>query len=400
MRILKRAERFVAERVKMLKESATVALPDKARVLKEAGVDVIDLAEGDPHFDTPEKIKVAAKKALDEGFVHYISSQGLIELRSAISEKLKVDNEISADESEIIVTVGAKQAIFTAMLATLNPGDEVLVPDPYWPSYEQCISFCGARLIPVHLWGSNDFRLSQDELEEKIVSKTRMIIVNSPHNPTGTVFPEEDLKMISDIAKEHDLLVISDEIYEHLIYDGRHRSIAALPDMTDRTIVINGFSKAYSMTGWRLGYAVANKTTIRNMLKIQQHSTTHPTSFVQKSGVTALRECGEDVRQRAHELKRCRDYFIKELNNMKAFSCRIPKGAFYAFPQIKMSSAEMAEYLLKKSNVLVVPGSAFGKFGEGYLRMVYSKPMGVLMKAIHKMRTALDDFPQNFEATI
>lgn len=386
--------RFIAERVKGIRPSATVALPDKARALRAAGVDVIDLSEGEPYFDTPKKIKAAAKTALDEGYVHYIASAGLWELRRAISEKLRVDNQIDADESEIIVTVGAKQALFTAMLSVLNSGDEVLIPDPYWVSYTAEVILSGGKPIPTSLLESRDFRLDEEEIKNKITKKTKMMIINSPHNPTGTVFPKEDLKMITDLANDYNFLVMTDEIYEKIIYgENRHYSIASFPDMKDRTITINGFSKTYSMTGWRLGYAVANKQIIDNMLKIQQHSVTHASSFVQRAGVVALRECKKEVKSMVKEYKKGRDYFIKEINKMGKFSCWMPKGAFYAFPKIvetKISSEEMTEYLLNEAHVLTVPGSAFGDLGRGYLRIVYSRPMEELEEAVQRMGSALE----------
>ncbi|MEM3703053.1 MAG: pyridoxal phosphate-dependent aminotransferase [Candidatus Bathyarchaeia archaeon] len=390
---MKSIESFIAERVKGIKPSATVALPDKARALKAAGIDVIDLSEGEPYFDTPRKIKEAAKKALDEGYVHYISSAGLKELRQAIAEKLKIENQIEADESEIIVTVGAKQALFTAILSTINPGDEVLIPEPYWGSYTAEVIIAGGKPVSISLLESRDFRLDEEEIKRKITKKTKMMMINSPHNPTGTVFPMEDLKMIADLATDYDFLVLSDEIYEKIIYDEiRHYSIASFPGMKDRTITINGFSKSYSMTGWRLGYAVANKQIIDNMLKIQQHSVTHPSSFIEKAAVVALKECEEEVKSMVEEFKRNRDYFVKELNKMGKFHCWTPKGAFYAFPKIvdaNISSEELADYLLNEAHVLTVPGSAFGDLGRKYIRIVYSKPIEELEKAVQRIREAL-----------
>jgi aspartate/methionine/tyrosine aminotransferase len=384
---------LIAERVKAIKPSATVALPDRARALRQKGIDVIDLSEGEPHFDTPQKIKAAAKKALDEGFVHYIASAGLEELRKAICEKLKVDNQIEADPSEVIVTVGAKQALFTAMLSVINPGDEVLIPDPHWSSHAAGVILSGGKPIPISLLEFKDFRLDEEEIKKKITKKTKMIIISSPHNPTGTVFPKEDLKMVSDLANDHNFLVLTDEIYEKIVYNGnRHYSIASFPNMKDRTITVNAFSKTYSMTGWRLGYAVANKQIIDNMLKIQQHSVTHASSFIQKAAVVALKECEEDVKSMVKEFKKNRDYFVKELNKMGKFSCWMPKGAFFAFPKIvgtKMSSEEMTEYLLNEAHVLTVPGSAFGELGKGYIRIVYSRPMEELEEAVQRIDSAL-----------
>ncbi|MDH5745364.1 MAG: pyridoxal phosphate-dependent aminotransferase [Candidatus Bathyarchaeota archaeon] len=374
--------------------SETVALPDKARALRQAGVDVIDLSEGEPYFDTPEKIKLAAKEALDEGFVHYVSSAGLKELRQAVAEKLRTENKIDVQESEVIVTVGAKQALFTAFLTVLNPGDEVLIPEPGYVSYQAMVIVAGGKQVSVNLLETRDFRLDEEEIKEKITEKTKAVILNSPNNPVGAVFPKEDLKMIADIAKDCNLLVITDEIYEKIVYDGvQHYSIASFPEMKDRTITVNGFSKAYSMTGWRLGYAAAKKEIIDNMLKVQQHSVTHPTSFVEKAGIVALKECEEEVKWMVKAYKECRDYFVNELNKTDKLSCWMPKGAFYAFPKIvetKFSSEEFAEYLLKEAHVLAVPGTAFGDLGRGYARMVYSRPMDELEEAIPRIRSVLE----------
>lgn len=383
----------IADSVKKLKPSATVTLPDKARALRQAGVDVVDLSEGEPYFDTPEKIKVAAKEALDEGFVHYISSAGLKELRQAIAEKLRTENKIDVQEPEVIVTVGAKQALFTAFSTVLNPGDEVLIPEPGYVSYQAMVIVAGGKPVPVSLLETRDFRLDEEEMKEKVTEKTKAIILNSPHNPTGTVFPKEDLRVIADIAKDYNLLVITDEIYEKVTYDGvQHYSIASFPEMKERTITVNGFSKTYSMTGWRLGYAAAKKEIIDNMLKVQQHSVTHPTSFVEKAGIVALRECEEEVKSMVKAYKERRDYFVNELNKMDKLSCWMPKGAFYAFPKIvdtKFSSEEFAEYLLKEAHVPVVPGTAFGDLGGGYVRMVYSRPMDELEEAVQRIRSVL-----------
>ncbi len=390
---MNRFQKKIAERVSRIQPSATVALPDRARALRAQGLAVIDLAEGEPYFDTPGKIKIAAKQALDEGHVHYVSSRGIVELRQAIVDKLRVDNEVEANENEIIVTVGAKQALFTAMLSVVNPGDEVLIPEPFWVSYLAEVLLPGGRPVPIKLLEEEDFRLDEEELKRRISEKTKVILINSPHNPTGTVFPKEDLRMVADLAQDHDLLVVADEIYEKILYDGQHHSIAALPEMKERTILINGFSKAYSMTGWRLGYVVASSQLIESMLKIQQHSVTHPSSFVQKAGVVALRECEEEVHAMVCEYKERRDYFIQELNRMRIFSCRMPRGAFYAFPKLvdsKLSAEELAEYLLSKAHVLTVPGSAFGQSGRNHLRIVYSRSKAELEDAVQKIGIAVN----------
>lgn len=375
-----------------LSASATVSLPDKARELRKQGVDVIDLSEGQPHFDTPEPIKESAKQALDSGMVFYVESAGLPDLRSEIKSKLERDNGIDVPIAQIMVTVGAKQAIFTAILCAVDPGDEVLVPDPYWGSHASCVQIAGGTPVSVPMRSERGFSIDARKMEETITSKTKMIILSSPHNPTGMVVSESDLESIADLCRKHEIMVMSDEIYEKIVYDGvRHYSIGSFPGMEDLTITINGFSKPYSMTGWRLGYVAAGKEIISRMLIVQQHSVTHPSAFVQKAGIVALRDCDKYVEQMVRDYQRARDFFVPELNKLEIFSCPTPKGTFYAFPMIKgksTKSADLVESLLKKANVLAVPGSSFGKYGEGYVRFVYAQTMDVLKKTIDRLRMA------------
>lgn len=391
----RRGADYGAERLRKIAPSATVTLSDKARSLRAKGVDVIDLSAGRPHFDTPERIKEAARAALDEGFVFYTQSSGIVELRRAIAEKLEAENGIDVDESEVIVTVGAKQAIFSALLSLLNPGDRVIVTDPCWVSYEAMIRVADAVPVPVALRESEDFRIDLEELEARIDERTRMIMINSPHNPTGAVFPREDLEVIAELAKRHDFYVISDEIYEKVIFDGwRHDSIASFPGMKERTITINGFSKTFSMTGWRLGYAAADKRVIKRMSIIQQHSVTNATSFVQKAGVVALRECRGDVERMVRSYEEMRNFFVGALDKVEGLSCWRPMGTFYAFPRLMgrgEDSVKITEQLLEKERVLVVPGSAFGRLGEGHLRIVFSQPMETLREAAERIRSFFEE---------
>lgn len=384
------ATKHLADRVVGLTPSATVSLPDKARALRKKGMDVLDLSEGQPHFDTPAPIKNSAKDALDSGMVHYIESSGLPELLSAIKAKLERENGIEAPTSQIMVTVGAKQAIFSAILCTINPGDEVLIPDPYWASHAACVKLAGGVPVSVPMRNENEFHIDMNELGRLIMPRCKMIMLNSPHNPTGMVISKEDLESIADISKRHEILVMSDEIYEKMVYDGaRHYSIGSFPGMEDLTITVNGFSKAYSMTGWRLGYVAANKEIIAKMLVVQQHSVTHPTAFVEKAGITALDECDWYVQEMVKDYQAARDYFIPELDKLDLFSCVKPKGTFYAFPKIadkSRTSAELADFLLEKAQVLAVPGSSFGEYGEGYVRFVYAQSMDVLKRAIDRIR--------------
>jgi aspartate/methionine/tyrosine aminotransferase len=380
----------LAKRVLDVTPSVTVSLPDKARELKRKGIPVMDLSEGQPQFDTPAPIKEAAKAAIDAGFVFYVQSAGLPELREEIKKKLLRDNEIDVPISRIMVTVGAKQAIFTAMLCTIDDGDEVLIPDPYWGSHASMVEVAGGHPVSVHMKHEKRFAIDTEELEKSVTSKTKMVVLSSPHNPTGMVVGKDSLESIADICRRQNILALADEIYGKLVYDGvRHYSLGSMPGMDDLTITVNGFSKEYSMTGWRLGYVAAPKEIFDKMLVVQQHSVTHPTAFVQKAGVVALRDCGEQVKEMVHYYKKARDYFVPELNKLSYFECEIPQGAFYAFPRIikpSMTSAGLCDRMLDEAKVLGVPGSAFGKYGEGHVRFVYAQEMETLNKAIESLK--------------
>lgn len=386
------AKTHLADRVADLKPSATVSLPDKARALRREGIDVIDLSEGQPHFDTPAPIKKSAKEAIDAGIVFYIESSGLPELLSQIKAKLERDNRISVPTSQIMVTVGAKQAIFTAILCTINPSDEVLIPDPYWGSHAACVKLAGGVPVSVPMRNENGFRLDTDRLGKMVTPKTKMVIVSSPHNPTGMVIEKNDLEAVADICRTNSILVLSDEIYEKIVYNGaKHYSIGSFPGMGDLTITVNGFSKPYSMTGWRLGYVAVSKEIMSRMLMVQQHSVTHPAAFVEKAGITALNECERFVEEMVEDYRKARDYFVTELDKLNAFKCVKPKGAFYAFPKIvdpSMKSTQLCDIMLEKARVLAVPGSGFGKYGEGYVRFVYAQTMDTLKATIERLREA------------
>lgn len=389
--------KILADRVAKLAPSATVSLPDKARELRKKGIDVIDLSEGQPHFDTPKPIKESAKEALDAGMVFYVESAGLPELRSEIKAKLERENTIDVPISQIMVTVGAKQAIFTAMLCTIDPGDEVLIPDPYWGSHASMVEIAGGKPISVPMRYEKGFRIDTDKMKEMVTPKTKMIVLSSPHNPTGMVISKEEIESVVDICTRNEILAMADEIYEKMVYDGaRHYSIGSFPGMEDLAITVNGFSKPYSMTGWRLGYVAAGKDVMSRMLIVQQHSVTHPSAFVQKAGITALRDCNKDVEEMVKYYREARDYIVPELNKSNIFRCDIPKGAFYAFPRIddpSMTSAGMCDLLLEKAKVLAVPGSGFGRYGEGYVRFVYAQAMDTLRKTVESIKR-LEQFSQ------
>jgi aspartate/methionine/tyrosine aminotransferase len=373
--------------MKLSSESSTIRLADKAKALKQRGVDLIDLTVGQPHFDTPSKVKESAKKALDSGFTSYTQSSGIPELVSALRNKLKLGNGIEVEESQILVTVGAKEAVFDSVFCTVNPSDEVLIPDPYWTTYGECVKLAGGVPIsvPITYDEGKGFRLNIEKMRELVSTGTKLLMLNSPHNPTGMVLQREDLESIAEICRKNDLLVVSDEIYEKIIYDdSRHYSIGSFDGMSERTVTINGFSKAFAMTGWRLGYTCGPKEVIEKMKVLHQHTVTHPASFVQKAAVVALNESDEEIEQMRREYQNLRDLFIKILSKRKdLFSATKPEGTFYSFPKIKsdaISSQQMADVLLEKAHILCIPGNSFGSYGDQFLRFVFANHAATLEK--------------------
>ncbi len=363
----------IAERLAHVQFSATLKSKEIINRLKSAGEEVLAFTLGEPDFDTPAYIVEAAIKALNDGFTHYTSSLGIPELREAVAEKSKTKNKIPCTNENVIITP-TKFGIYAGVQATINPGDEVIIPDPGWVSYLPMIQMAQGKTVCVPTYNETEFRVLPENVMEVITNKTKMIILNSPSNPTGSVLTKDDIKGIADIAKDHDLLILSDEVYEKLIYEGEHYSIAAVDDMFDRTITINGFSKAYAMTGWRLGWVVAPKPIFDGISKIQQHSITCCTSFAQKGGVAALTTQSDRVTQMVNEFKARRDLLIKGLNEIDGISCFTPKGAFYAFFNFAfdMTSEEFTNYLLEKGKLVLTPGSAFGAGGEGFARFSYA----------------------------
>ncbi|KPV65328.1 MAG: Aspartate aminotransferase [Candidatus Bathyarchaeota archaeon BA1] len=378
----------VAERMMILQPSGTISVMEKAERMVREGRRIFHLEIGEPDFGTPEHIKKAAYEALQGGFTHYTSSRGVLELREAISEDLKGRGIEAEPKNEIIVTPGAKHAIYCACHATLNPGDEVLVLSPAWPTYHTCAQAAGAKSIEVATAG--DYRLDEEALKEEITDKTRMIVINSPNNPTGGVLSEEEIKSIADIAEDHNLWVLSDEIYDRLVYDGFVvKSVASFYGVRERTITVNGFSKAYAMTGWRLGYAVANKEVIEAMATMQQATTTCPASFVQKAAIAALNGPQDCVEKMVREYDERRANLVKKLNEISGISCAMPKGAFYAFPDLsilKMPSEEIADKLLVEEGVCSTAGSVFGRLGEGHIRLSYAASLQTILEAVERLK--------------
>jgi len=383
-----------AARVRELAPSPTLAVSDRARALKAEGIDVIDLGGGDPDFITPEHVRRAAFEAMEQGETHYVASPGIPALRRAIAAKLRADNGIEVDPNGgIIVTPGGKQALFEASLALIEPGVDVLVLEPAWVSYVPMVELAGGRPIHVGLDPDDDFRVTAEALHAAVTPATRVLIVNSPNNPTGRVFDQAELDAMVGIATAHDLLVFSDEIYEKILYDGlRHVSIAALPGMADRTLTFNGFSKAYAMTGWRLGYVAGPKAYVEQIEKVHGHSATCATSFAQAGGVAALTGPQESIHDMVAAWDRRRRAVADGLNAIRGIRCPLVEGAFYAFPDARetgMGSMDLADRLLREAHVAVTPGVAFGDAGEGHLRLSFATGDELLSKAVERIGNVL-----------
>ena len=385
----------LALRTEHIPFSSLCAFFDAAEARQRAGQDIINMVMGRPDFLPAPHINEAVKKAVDDGQVHYTSNYGLLELRQEVARKLKDENGLGyAPETEIVITAGVSEALHLSMAALLNPGDEALIPAPAFLSYGSCVHMASGVPVFVPTEQAKGFQPEPDVLERHITPKTKLILINSPQNPTGTVYPRETLQGIADLAIRHDLIVVSDEINEKIIFDGEeHISIASLPGMRERTVVLNGFSKAYSMTGWRLGYMAAPKDIISASVRLHQHINTCASSFVQEAGITALKQAGPDVQKMLAEYQRRRDYVVEAINQIDGLSCNKPKGAFYLFINIKelgKSAMEMAEYFLEEAKVAMVPGTAFGAAGEGYLRLSYASSYENLAEACARIKAAVE----------
>ena len=379
---------MASSRLERVEESATIKIANIANKLKQDGVDIISFSLGEPDFDTPKHICDAAADAMYRGETHYAPSAGIPELRSAIADKLRTENKLDVDESNVLVTPGAKQAIFEIMMSVLDDGDEAILFDPAWVSYDPCIKFAGADSVWVPTDPDNGF--APYDISECITDKTRIIVVNSPSNPTGGVFGKDIQKQIADLAIDHDLLVLSDEIYEKIVYDTEHVSIGAMDGMHERTITVNGFSKAYAMTGWRLGYVTAAPDIFNGLLKIHSHSVSSATTFTQYGGVAALTGPQEPVEEMVKEFKVRRDILIDGLNSL-GIKCKKPEGAFYAFADVSEygNGDEVTEKLLADAHVAVTPGSAFGASGKDFVRISYATSQERIREALGRIENAL-----------
>ncbi|MFQ5799122.1 MAG: pyridoxal phosphate-dependent aminotransferase [Bacteroidota bacterium] len=383
----------IAERMKRLGTETAFEVLAAARALEAKGRDIIHLEIGEPDFDTPSNIKAAAKRALDEGYTHYGPAAGYPVVREAIAEEVSRTRRIPVDPAEVVVTPGAKPIMFFALFACVDEGDEVVYPNPGFPIYESVIQFLGAKPVPLALHEEKEFRFDVDELKKAVSEKTRMLILNSPHNPTGGVLTRDDLQEIARLALEHELLVLSDEIYSRIIYDGiEHASVASFPGMKERTIILDGFSKTFAMTGWRLGFGVMPKPIAEAVAKIQINSNSCTASFSQMAGIEALKGPQKRVAEMVEEFQHRRDVIVDGLNQIPGVRCHKPRGAFYVFPNVKSTgkdSRTLSEYLLWEAGVACLSGTSFGKYGEGYLRFSYANSVENITAALDRIETAL-----------
>ncbi|MEK0445614.1 MAG: hypothetical protein RLZZ399_935 [Verrucomicrobiota bacterium] len=377
----------LAERATILTPSLTLSIDSKAKAMKAEGIDVCSFGAGEPDYDTPEHIKAAAMASLDGGFTKYTPSSGIPELRQAIADKLKADNGVDYKPSQIIVSNGAKHSCYNAILATCQPGDEVIIPAPYWLSYPEMVRLAGAEPVFVATKEENDWKMTAEEFESAMTPRTKMVILNSPGNPTGSVYTRQELEALVEVAETEGIFILSDEIYEKLTYDGaEHVSIASLSKTAyDLTITINGFSKAYSMTGWRLGYLAAPEQVARAIDAIQSHSTSNPCSFAQKGGLAALKGDQTPVEDMRAEFDLRRQYMVNRLRSIPKVSVVEPKGAFYCLANISqfgLTSSNFAERLLTKHHVAVVPGIAFGD--DRTVRLSYATGLDIIKKGLDR----------------
>lgn len=385
----------ISDKASNINPSLTLSIDAKLKNMISEGIKVYGFGAGEPDFDTPEYIRKAAIEAINVGFTRYTAAQGTMELRKAICDKLERENGIKYNPNEIVVSSGAKHSLSNAFAAILNPGDEVIVPVPYWVSYTEIIKLNGGIPVLVGTKSENNFKITKDALESAITNKTKAILLNTPSNPTGTVYSKEELEDIAETALKHNIYIVSDEIYERITYDGiEHVSIASISeDVRDITILINGMSKTYAMTGWRLGYAASNERVIKAMSSVQSHAVSHPCSITQYAATAALNGPQDDVKNMVREYEKRRDYMYKKINEIKFLSCRKPQGAFYVYVDISdilkheldgkiiENSIDLALVLLEKAKVAVIPGAAFGT--DDYIRLSYATSMDTIKEGLN-----------------
>lgn len=387
-------------RVQNIAPSLTVEIDTLAKKLKAEGKDIVSLGAGEPDFDTPEEIREAGKAAIDEGKTRYTAPQGIFEVREAVKKKLFDQNGLRYTPEQIIMTSGAKHAVFNSLLALINPGDEVIIPEPYWVTYPELVKLLGGIPVFVHTDASKRFQMSGEDLEKKISPKTKAVILNNPTNPTGTLYSEETLDSIARVIVANDLYAVSDEVYEHFSYDGKFKSLAACPGMLERTILVNGLSKSHCMTGWRAGFIAAPKQIATLIAKAQGQTTHHPSNIAQYAAKKALEMPLDSVLKMCDEFRKRRDFIFRSVSEIPGIHADLPNGAFYLFAKIDglfgkttpdgkrlSSSVEFCTYLLEETGLAIVPGSAFGR--EGYVRLSYAASMETLEKAAKRLKRAV-----------
>ncbi|GBD09546.1 Aspartate aminotransferase [Candidatus Thermoflexus japonica] len=386
----------LAQRMSRLGTETAFEVLARAKALEAQGREIIHLEIGEPDFDTPAHIKAAAVRALDEGYTHYTPAAGIPALREAIADYIRRTRGIPVGPENVVVVPGGKPIMFFAILALVEEGDEVIYPNPGFPIYESMINFVGGRPVPLRLRMENEFRVDVEELARLITPRTRMLILNSPANPTGGVLTREDLAAIAELCLKHDLVVLSDEIYSRILYEGEHVSIASFPGMRERTIILDGFSKTYAMTGWRLGYGVMPEPLAEAVTRLMINSNSCTAAFTQIAGIAALTGPQDDVDRMVAAFRERREVMVEGLNRIPGFRCLKPKGAFYAFPNIEgtgMSSRELASYLLEEAGVAVLSGTAFGEYGEGFLRLSFANSVENIQKALERIEKAIRRLP-------
>ena len=391
----------VSERIRAIKPSPTLAINAKAVSMRQAGVDVISFGVGEPDFDTPRHIRQAGVRAIEEGFTRYTAAGGIPELKDAIVEKFRSDNNLTYEREEVMVSCGGKHVLYNLAQAILNPGDEVIIPSPYWVSYPPIVVLAGARPVIVETGEAEDFKLSADALEENITPRTKLLVLNSPSNPTGSVYTQWELERLAEVILRHDISVVSDEIYEKLIFDGKpFYSIAQVSEeLKGKVFVVNGVSKTYAMTGWRIGYVAGAREVIAGMTKIQSQSTSNPNSIAQKAAIAALTGPQDSVGHMVQAFDERRRYLVGRLNAMPGIHCNMPTGAFYAFPNFNhyfkidpegrdmKGSGNLCDYLLTEARVALVPGIAFG--ADDFVRFSYATGLETIKEGVDRIEEAL-----------
>ncbi len=384
------APSYIAERVTRLNGESAFAILSKAKALEAQGMDVINLEIGQPDFQTPSNIMEAADRAMANGCTGYSPTLGFNELRQAVADYVKKYKNVDAGLENVAIVPGGKPTMFFTMMTLVRPGDEVIYPNPGFPIYESCIKFAEGVPVPLPITAENDFRLDIEKFKSLITPKTKLIIINSPGNPTGGVFEKEDILAMAEVLRDRpDIFILSDEIYDRLVFDGKTFSIASLPEFRDRTLVLDGFSKSYSMTGWRIGYCVANEEIIKRFELLMVNSVSCTCSFTQMGALEALTGSQDSVDRMREEFRKRRDWLVEALNNIDGIECRLPRGAFYAFPDISsfgLTSKEFADRLLNEEGVALAWGTSFGEYGEGHIRISYATSLENLKEAVKRIR--------------